>query len=72
MEYTKDEIFKIRYDTNMNRIRIGNKSLMRSMIKKIKRHKFITTTIIALIIFSIINIIMIYNFFELLKIYSYL
>lgn len=72
MEYTKDEIFKIRYDTNMNRIRIGNKSWMRSMIKKIKRHKFITTTIMALIIFSIINIIMIYNFFELLKVYSYL
>lgn len=67
MEYAKDEIFQIRYNTKLNRLQIGSESWTSKIHKKIKRHKLLTTTIIALIIFSIANIIMVYNFMETLQ-----
>ena len=36
-------------------------------LKNIKRHKFISTVVITLAMFSTINVIMIYNFIKLLK-----
>lgn len=41
------------------------------LIKKIKENKLITTTIATLILFSIINIIMIHNFFYILGNFSF-
>lgn len=67
MEYAKDEIFQIRYNTKLNRLQIGSESWTRKIHKKIKRHKLLTTIIIALITFSTANIIMIYNFIEILQ-----
>lgn len=67
MEYAKDEIFQIRYNTKLNRLQIRSESWTSKIHKKIKRHKLLTTTIIALIIFSIANIIMVYNFMETLQ-----
>ena len=67
MEYAKDEIFQIRYNTKLNRLQIGNESWTSKIYKKIKRHKLLTTIIIALITFSTANIIMIYNFMEILQ-----
>lgn len=67
MEYAKDEIFQIRYNTKLNRLQIGSESWTSKINKKIKRHKLLTTIIIALITFSTANIIMIYNFMEILQ-----
>ena len=67
MEYAKDEIFQIRYNTKLNRLQIGSESWTNKIHKKIKRHKLLTTIIIALITFSTVNIIMIYNFIEILQ-----
>ena len=67
MEYAKDEIFQIRYNTKLNRLQIGSESWTSKIYKKIKRHKLLTTIIIALITFSTANIIMIYNFIEILQ-----
>lgn len=67
MEYAKDEIFQIRYNTKLNRLQIGSESWTSKIHKKIKRHKLLTTIIIALITFSTANIIMIYNFMEILQ-----
>ena len=41
------------------------------LIKKIKENKLISTTIATLILFSIINIIMIHNFFYILGNFSF-
>jgi len=67
MEYAKDEIFQIRYNNNLNRLEIGNKKWTSRFIKTVKRHKLISIIIIAFIIFSIANVIMIFNFMEILQ-----
>ena len=67
MEYAKDEIFQIRYNTKLNRLQIEHESWTSKIHKKIKRHKLLSTIIIALITFSTVNIIMIYNFIEILQ-----
>lgn len=67
MEYAKDEIFQIRYNTNLNRLQIGNDRLISRILKTIKNHKLISTAIIAFIMFSTVNIIMIFNFMKILQ-----
>ena len=67
MEYAKDEIFQIRYNTKLNRLQIEHESWTSKILKKMKNHKLITTIIIVLIIFLTANVIMIYNFMEILQ-----
>lgn len=67
MEYAKDEIFQIRYNTRLNRLQIKNQNWTSRIYKKIKSHKLLATIIIVLVIFSTINIIMIYNFMQILQ-----
>lgn len=67
MEYAKDEIFQIRYNTNLNRLQIGHEKWTSRLLKTMKRHKLITTTIIAFMMFSTVNLIMIYNFMKILQ-----
>ena len=45
---------------------MGNEILCK-MKDKIKRHKWISIAIITLIVFSTINIVMVYNFINLLQ-----
>lgn len=67
METTKEEIFKITYNEKLDKLQIQNHSVLKKIAKNIKRHKIITTSIIALITFSMINTIMIYNFMQILQ-----
>lgn len=67
MEYAKDEVFQVRYNTNLNRLQIGQEKWINRLLRVMKRHKLITTTLIAFITFSIINIIMVYNFMKILQ-----
>ena len=64
MEYTKERLLNLEL-TNERRKNRG-------FIKKIYEHKWISMIVVTLVLLSSINLIMIYNFFELLKIYSYL
>ena len=67
METTKEEIFKIIYNEKLDKLQIQNHNVLKKIAKNIKRHKIITTSIIALIAFSMINTIMIYNFLQILQ-----
>ncbi|MCI8411429.1 MAG: hypothetical protein HFJ40_03125 [Clostridia bacterium] len=67
MEYAKDEVFRIRYNTNLNRLQIGHERWTSRLLNTMKRHKLITTTVIAFIMFSTVNIIMIYSFIKILQ-----
>ena len=67
MEYAKDEIFKIRYNTKLNRLQMKKENWTSKIYEKIKAHKFITTIIITFLIFSTINIIMINSFMKILE-----
>lgn len=67
MEYAKDEIFQIRYNTKLNRLGKGKESWTSRLLKNIKRHKLLTTTIVAFFMFAILNVVMIYRFTEILQ-----
>lgn len=67
MEYSKDEIFQIRYNTNLDRLQIGGKRWTKRLLQTIKRHKLMTVTVIAFIIFSILNVAMIFTFINILQ-----
>ena len=65
MEFTREEFLKV--GCNLNKLNIEQESRTSKLVKKIKRHKFLTTVIIALIIFSSLNIAMIYSFMKVLQ-----
>ena len=67
MEYAKDEVFQIRYNTNLNRLQIGSDRWTSRLLKTVRRHKLITTVIISLMIFGAANVIMIYNFMKIMQ-----
>ena len=67
METTKEEIFKITYNEKLDKLQIQNHNVLKKIVENVKRHKIITTSIIALITFSMINTIMIYNFMQILQ-----
>lgn len=67
MEYAKDEIFNIRYNTKMDRLQIGHKTLKDRIFESIRQHKLITTVVASFLIFSCINVAMIWNFMNILQ-----
>ena len=67
MEYTKDVFFKVRYNTNLNRLQIEKERWTSKLLKKIRDHKLLTTAIIAFFMFSTLNIVMIYSFMKILQ-----
>lgn len=66
MEYTKDVFFKIRYNSDLNKLKIEKERWTSRLTKTIKNHKLLTTTIVAFFMFSTLNIIMIYSFMKVL------
>ena len=60
MEFAKDEIFNITYNTKLNRLEIKQKSLISRFNKFLKNHIIFSITIISFIIFSIIDFLLIY------------
>lgn len=67
MECTKDEIFQVRYNTKLNRLEMKGENWTSRLYKKIKRHKLLTTTIIAFFMFATLNLVMIYSFMKILQ-----
>ncbi len=64
MEYANDEIFKIRYNTNLNRLELKGESWIKKFNKIIKKNKLLVSTIIALIVLINVNIVMIFAFMK--------
>lgn len=67
MEYAKDEIFKVRYNTKLNRLEMNSDHWTSRCYQKMKRHKLLTTVIIAFFMFATINLAMIYSFMKILQ-----
>ncbi len=66
MEYAKDEIFNIRYNTRLNRLEIKNESWTSKFMKFFKKHMLLNIFLIAFILLSSINFLLIYNFMAIL------
>ncbi len=67
MEFAKDEIFNITYNTKLNRLEIKQKSLISRFNKFLKNHIIFSITIMSFIIFSIIDFLLIYNIINILE-----
>lgn len=72
MELAKEKWYEVKYNTktkemSLKKIILKEKIYLAKIKRAIKKHKFITTVSLAFIVFSSLNIIMIYNFFEILQ-----
>ena len=67
MKSAKDDIFQIRYNTNMDMLQIEKRGLIKRLYNIIRNHKIISMVLISLIIFSIANVVMIYQFMKILQ-----
>lgn len=67
MEYAKDKIFEIRYNEKNDKLEF-KKDKTSKLLKYLSKNKFISIITTLTIVFSMINIILIYNFFTILKI----
>ena len=66
MEYAKDEIFNIHYNSRAGTIDFGT-SHKKGFKKFLKRNKWISVFTILGIAFSIVNIVLIIKFFNILS-----
>lgn len=64
MEVTNENFFNVKYNSELNRLEMRKKNII---LEKIKRHKLISTMVIALIIFSCLNFFLIYNFIQMMQ-----
>lgn len=67
MEFAKDEIFNIRYNTELNRLEKAKKNKTSRLVNAMKKHKLISMCITTLIVFSCLNFFLIYNFMKILQ-----
>lgn len=67
MDYAKDEIFDVTYQTKQNRL-MGQKGKVISRIKHLcQKHKGLTFLLLSFLFFSAINIILITQFMRILQ-----
>ena len=67
MEYAKDEIFNITYNSSKNKLEMKGKNWTNRLWQKIKKHKFMSFVFLLFFIFSTLNIILINYFMVLLQ-----
>lgn len=67
MEYAKRAIFRMSYDEKKEIIESKPKRWTSKLKEKILYNRLLSTAIMAFVIFSTINIIMIYNFINILR-----
>ena len=67
MEYAKDKFFRVSYHTNLNRLEMKGESWTSKLWRRVKRHKLLTTTIVAFFTFALLNVVIIYSFMRILQ-----
>ncbi len=67
MEYAKDEVFQVRYNTKLNRLEMAKEGWTSRVCQKVRRHKLLIAVIIAFFTFATINFFMICNFMKILQ-----
>lgn len=67
VEKTNDRWYELMYNTKLDKLVLRKTSFFRKIKRRIKEHKFISTIIVTVLIFSILNITMIFSFFNILQ-----
>ena len=67
MEGVKEKFYEVMYDTKLDKLVIKKERLISKIKRWIRVHKFMSTVITTFIMFSTVNVIMIYNFMKILQ-----
>jgi len=67
MENVKEKWYEVMYNTRLDKLVLKKPRLRGKIIRRIKKHKFITTVFLAFITFSMLNIAMIVSFMKILQ-----
>lgn len=67
MEYTNNRIFNIKYNKEENKLKFEQKKWTSQILNSLKNNKWLITTLIAFLMFSTVNLIMINKFIEILQ-----
>lgn len=67
MEYAKEKFFEVMYNTKLDKLVIKKERWVSKIKRFIRTHKFITTVSIAFVMFSTVNVVMIYSFMKILQ-----
>ena len=67
MENVKEKWYEVVYNTRLDKLVLKKPKLRGKIIRKIRKHKFFTTIVITAILFSVLNVTMIYSFFKILQ-----
>ena len=67
MEYAKDEIFNITYNSSKNKLEMKKESWASKLWRKIKKHRFMSVIFLLFFMFSILNIVLINYFLVVLQ-----
>ena len=67
MENVKEKWYEVVYNTKLDKLELKKPKLRRKLIRKIRKHKFLTTVIFTAILFSVLNVTMIYEFLKILQ-----
>lgn len=63
MEFTKDEIFSVKYSEEDNILHLRKEHLLKRLLKG---NNFIKLVVLMTIVFGTLNVVLIYNFFSIL------
>ena len=67
MENVKEKWYEVMYNTRLDKLVLRKPSLRGKVIRKMRKHKFITTVIFTAILFSVLNVTMIVSFLKILQ-----
>ncbi len=67
MENVKEKWYEVVYNTRLDKLELKKPKLRGRLIRKIRKHKFFTTIVITAILFSVLNVTMIYSFLKILQ-----
>ena len=67
MEIAKEKFFEVRYDTKLDRLVLKKERIVSKVSRLMRKHKLITAASFAFIMFSCLNIVMIYSFMRILQ-----
>ena len=67
MENVKEKLYEVMYNTRLDKLVLRKPSLRGKLIRKMRKHKFITTVIFTAILFSVLNVTMIVSFLKILQ-----
>ena len=67
MEKTNDRWYELMYNTKLDKLVLKKISFFKKIKRRMKEHKVISTIIVTVLIFSILNITMIFSFFNILQ-----